>query len=194
MHITGRSAPLHLIAALLMLCGWPAAAWAQETVAKAVHDHSQHPVCRELDVTLDVLLVCTPETVVLLRSDFLRRGVGVWEGHGVKLFVNGKRVHVDPDVPADSYEWVLDMSRWPAAAYHVVINVCDHHDHIGVASLFLEPGKIRPATELGQAPRGSCWGHSGDFVIDGAYVGCCGSDGMWPDGAKATTSVQATGG
>jgi len=181
-----------LAAVPLAVLLWPGVGWAHGTAGKPVHDHSQHPICRELKVSLEVVAVGKPEALVLLRSDFQRRGMGLREGHGVKFYVNGKRAHVNPDVNDGSYEWLLDMTLWPAAEHYVTINVCDHHDHIGVATLRLKPGELRGQAPPGHGLFGQLWGHGGDFVVDGAYVGCCGNDGMWPDRADATSSVGVT--
>lgn len=192
MKADGKLGYGHLVAASLAIALWPAAGSAAESVAKPTHDHSQHPICRELDVTLDVVAVGKPETLVLLRSDFRRRGMGLFDGHGVKFYVNGKRAKVDVDVTGAAYEWLLDMMRWPAATYYVAVNVCDHHDHIGVATLYLEPGRLRQEAALGHELLSRFWGRAGDFVVDGAYVACCGEDGMWPDRANATSSIEVT--
>ncbi|MFQ6096867.1 MAG: hypothetical protein ACE5O2_04010 [Armatimonadota bacterium] len=188
-HGCGGGLRIGLLAvlALAAVIGAGAGAFAQ-TQPVYFHPHGQLAVMRELDVRLRVTGTST-DGLTLLRVDILRPGLGAESGHGVKFFVDGRLTLKDTNVRTDSYgfQWKITDPAQLNRSHYLVVNVCDHNDHIGVATL-----RFRPGQRLGLVPDG---GESqpvpasrGDFVEHAKAVACCG-DGMWPDRADATTTT-----
>lgn len=87
-------------------------------------------------------------TVALkVKIDKKHSGYGLKNGHGVKLFVDGKLLNQndfllvkDPKIRndkakeewSDIWEWKLDTTRFPDGRHTIAVNVCDHFDHYGV--------------------------------------------------------------
>ena len=82
-----------------------------------------------------------------VKVDKMHAGYGLKNGHGVKLYVDGKLLNQndfllvpDPKIKdekakeeyADIWEWQLDTTRFPDGLHAVYVNVCDHFDHYGV--------------------------------------------------------------
>jgi hypothetical protein len=162
--------------------------WSGTAAAQAVysHPHQQHAVCRELKVDMRVT-GSSADGLTLLRVDILRRGMGVESGHGVKFFVDGRLRLLDENVRSDSYgfQWSVSDAADLNRMHYLAVNVCDHNDHIGVATLRLKPGTRLGLLDPDATPEPA---GRGDFVQQAKAVACCG-DGMWPDWAQATTSV-----
>jgi hypothetical protein len=174
---------LATVLALTAMPMWTASAAAQSIYS---HPHYQHAVCRELKVDLQVTGSST-DGLTLLRVDILRRGMGVEFGHGVKFFVDGRLRLLDENVRSDSYglEWKVSDAAGLKQMHYLVVNVCDHNDHIGVATLRFQPGTRLGLLEPDAAPQPA---GQGDFIQQAKGVACCG-DGIWPDLAQATAST-----
>ena len=75
---------------------------------------------------------------------------------------------------------------------YLVVNVCDHHDHIGVATMYLDPlGSLGalPAPAGDDAP-GRPALEPVDFTLRGIQIGCCGHGAMWTDGDAKDGTVE----
>ncbi len=185
----------------------------------ASHDHLHHDpsVCHPLKVAIEVASPTGPRVSSLgdlgplagmhfvdrlpLIIKLIDRGMGRECGNGVKIFVDGLLAHSYEDVRSDEYRWELDLRPLLDGIHYIVANVCDHHDHIGVASLLIRvltaqmpwlplPSKI--AEILGKDTKpGWLAGHgrggypgvparpSFDPASQALAVACCGDYGDW---------------
>jgi len=127
---------------------------------KALHQHKYHAMsrCGVLGARLELpdkypsdyssgVFYLKGTVALRVKIDKKHSGYGLKNGHGVKLFVDGKLLNQndfllvkDPKIKnekakeewSDIWEWKLDTTRFPDGRHTIAVNVCDHFDHYGV--------------------------------------------------------------
>ncbi|MBC7289427.1 MAG: hypothetical protein H5T86_15570 [Armatimonadetes bacterium] len=195
--------------------------YASTVLADGTHDHSSHnpALCHELKVRLDAPAGPAPAAGPVahvgkfpIALSIISRGYGVVCGHGVRIYLDMVPVHRNENVTGDRYTWTLDLEPLGEGLHYIVANVCDHHDHIGVASMVINvqsvllpglgrkakvavpvppgrgvPGGIAPPGLHGMTPPAF------DTALQATAVACCGGFGDWPVAADCTTTVPVPG-
>jgi hypothetical protein len=130
------------------------------------------------------------------RIDFVDRAMGWINGHGVKVYLGRRLVHLNDNVRAGRYDWqppsVLPQAEGEDSLY-LVVNVCDHHDHIGVATAYLDGSGL--SSSLGLLPADDetadyLEAEDFDFTLRGVRLACCGHGALWSDGPIGNCSVR----
>ena len=157
-------------------------------------DHGKHGYRKELKVRLTPNMKWHGGQSVL-RVDILEGGLGAVSGHGVKFYVHRRQVHAAENVRASVYEWrPASLARFGVEnPIYLIVNVCDHHDNIGVAATYLTRprGGTHGAVPLDALPEGLDYlaMDSLDFTLRGVKIGCCGSGALWSSNADTVNSV-----
>ena len=195
----------------LALLGWAAVGWASGS-----HNHAGHDpgLCHELRIQLGGSNgpmgppINTPGRFPVAIT-FLSRGYGIECGNGLKIFVDMLLAHSNENVDSDDYQWDLDLSAIAEGLHYILINACDHNDHIGVASVVIDVRKcMLPGAACGKKigvpiPPGNGGGLTGaipglqsrvappafDTDLQPAAIACCGAYGDWPVGADCCVMV-----
>ncbi len=158
------------------------------------HDHRAYGFQKEMKIQLSRTVGRDGRRQ--FHIDFVRRAMGYISGHGVKFYLGRRLLHINDNVHGDSYDWqprsTLPMAEEGDRPY-LVVNVCDHHDHIGVATMYLD-GSLRSSSlgllPVDQQPMDYLSAADFDFTLRGVRLGCCGHGAFWSDGPIGSTSVR----
>lgn len=194
-----------------MVC-WAAVAWANGT-----HDHANHDpgLCHELSIGLgngqDGSLSSPP--IMRLGKfpvvvNFYTRGYGVVCGNGLRIFVDFALAHKNDEVHADQYTFDLDLSALSEGLHYILVNTCDHNDHMGIASVVIQVRKcmlpgvgqgkkvgvpVPPGSGVSRGlsrARGQAVPPAFDTDLQPAALACCGDYGDWPVAADCQVMVE----
>ncbi len=168
--------------------------------AMAHHDHATLSNAQRGELDVDLRVGTRIGRLLPLHISVLDPGLGRETGFGVKVFVDEVRV-LDETTATETEQWVaVDIKRIGYGYHYLLINVCDHHDHIGVDSVWVKLDSDGGVTLFGQTPAEliKMWkdGNSDwpgkltsrptgpDPTVGGAALRCCGTLADWPTGAQ----------
>ena len=185
------------------------------TGAFAGHDHSSHPIgqCHELKLTMTMSttpVLATKQAVGAISAPIARGPLvrltlhltnhAMGDAHGVKIFLDNGMIYNNDMFYGDDTTVDLDLSQIADGDHYLVANVCDHNDHVGVATASFRTqsstGLARTVQIKGKNERAACpastavVGTGNDFVGASPYLGCCGRWTDWANGACATGDVK----
>ncbi len=193
-----------------------AVAWPAVGLAGGTHNHADHDpaLCHELHIGLGGSSGFGPIGPPIMRPGkfpvvvrFLTRGYGIKCGNGLRIFVDMALAHRNENVNSDEYCWDLDLSALNEGLHYILVNACDHNDHIGVASVVINVRKSRlpglgngkkigiplpPGGGLGgalPALRSQAAPPAFDTDLQPSAIACCGDYGDWPVAADCKTMV-----
>jgi len=177
----------------------------------AHHDHWSIPdsMRKELKIRISVDPVAGPSRLLPMRIDVLWAGMGLESGFGVKVFVDKIKVHTDLTARETTHFFHLDLAQIGPGYHYIIANVCDHHDHIGVASVWVA---VRPELDKVTQYEGTPpelierWkqGRRGwpgqytvapapaDPAIEAPRLECCGRFADWPIGAQGVDIIDVS--
>jgi hypothetical protein len=179
-------------------------------VYAAGHDHSSHPqdLCHEL--SLDLSLEGLADSVTTLAKPDGARGPkfrlkmklgkhGMSDFHGIKVSLDGDMFYTNDNAQGSNLSVDLDLSDIDDGDHYLLVNVCDHYDHVGISSLPLEissPGtgkrntRVKDRSEKTNYRKHPKATGGNDFAVASPYLGCCGRYVDWSNGNCGSATVR----
>lgn len=178
----------------------------------AHHNHWAIPnsMRKELKIELTVGPLPGSSALLPMHLNILHPGMGLESGFGVKVFVDTVKVYTDLSATETVHDYYLDLAQIGAGYHYIIANVCDHHDHIGVDSVWI---KVLPEltgvvqyqqtpTELIERWRQGQRGWPGRYTVapmpmdptlEAPQLQCCGRFTDWPGQAQDRDMVRVEG-
>jgi len=168
------------------------------------HDHTTIPNRERVEPTVGISIGVSKAAELPVSLTVGPAELGAKSGFGVKVFVDGVQLYVNETVLSTSHSFALDLKKLGVGYHYVLANVCDHHDHIGVAAVWIQITKDLRVIRYSDAPPElvKLWLEGvndwpgkltaavapTDPTSEDTYLNCCGDYSPWPTGANDTDS------
>lgn len=188
--VPGWAAVAAMVCGVLALIVGPAVA----------HDHGKLPNRQRVEPSVTLSVDAAERGQLSLHLRMSNTELAEQAGYGVKVFVDTVQLYTNEGVVSAEHSFGLDLLKLGVGYHYILANVCDHHDHIGVAAVWIQVTKDLRVVCYPDAPpelvllwRKGITDWPGKLVrgvsvtdpsSEDVYLNCCGEYAPWPMGAS----------
>jgi hypothetical protein len=176
-----------------------AAMLASITVSSA-YDHRKLPnrLRVEPKVGMDLGIAARGQLPIYIRTR--NAEIGKTDGFGVKIWVDTVKIFNDDHVDGTDVTISLDLRKLGPGYHYILTNVCDHNDHVGASSMWIQITKDMRVVRYSDVPPkvARLWRNGQkhwpgklrtvsepiDTMTNDVALECCGDNNPWPLGAS----------